>query len=271
MNTSRKFYFVSLSAFVFFLLLQAGLRAQTASENQLKNFRFGLKIAPAINWYAPDDKKITPGGARLRFGYGLITEFRLSNVVSISTGIDGDIQGGKLVFDSASYYLSSDLTMVKRADVDSAKLHNKTITRYLLNDRSYRITYVTIPVVFKLKTKEIGYFTYFGQFGIDISVRAKAKANDNVTLWGTSQRSTNAKIDISKDMSLFRFGLNAGLGTEYNFSGSTSAMISLTYHNSFNNVLDSRSAYLIRNSGTNEGFTQAANYNAIILTLGVLF
>src|SRR4051812_9761738 len=84
-------------------------------ENNLKNFRFGLKVAPALTWYKPDasSKNFAKGGSSLKLNYGLITEFRLNKVASFATGLEVAYDGGKLSVANPSstpnfYYLSKD-------------------------------------------------------------------------------------------------------------------------------------------------------------------
>jgi hypothetical protein len=36
---------------------------------------------------------------------------------------------------------------------------------------------VNIPIILKMKTKEIGYFTYFGEFGAVLGFKTKARVN----------------------------------------------------------------------------------------------
>ena len=73
-----------------FLILSILLINQTLKAQEeiaaLKNFRVGIKATPTISWTKPEDSKLfVGGGARLRFGYGLVTEFKLNKVVSFFT------------------------------------------------------------------------------------------------------------------------------------------------------------------------------------------
>ncbi|MBK7183324.1 MAG: hypothetical protein IPH89_10510 [Bacteroidetes bacterium] len=37
-------------------------------ENEIKNFRFGLKVTPSLNWYKPDGKIFEKNGISPKFG-----------------------------------------------------------------------------------------------------------------------------------------------------------------------------------------------------------
>ncbi|HEU4716211.1 MAG TPA: outer membrane beta-barrel protein [Bacteroidia bacterium] len=237
-------------------------------ENDLKNFRFGLKATGMLTWYKPDDKKkYESNGVSTKGSYGLSTEFRLNKVAVIATGLQVDYDGGKLnMLDTNYYFLSKDSQFMTKSD--TAGQHFDT---YWLRSRTYNTTYLTIPLTLKLKTNEIGFLTYYGQFGVNASFKLKSRVNDKVTT--TSLGSADQKdLDNTSDMSLFRFALNIGGGAEYNLSGSTSMVFGINWYNGFSNVIKSDSKYLFRTASNSYAATpQKATSNAIALTVGVLF
>lgn len=238
-------------------------------ENELKNFRFGLKAIPMITWYKPDDAaKFENGGARLKFGYGLSTEFRLSKVAVVATGLQIDYDGGKINFkDTAYYFLNRDSELIEKADTGGVIGESL----YRLKKRSYNTTYVTIPITLKLKTNEIGYMTYYGQFGVNASVRARSRVDDDV-LGSNNAPANQSKLLNSTDMQLLKLALNVGLGAEYNMSGSTSLVFGINYINGFTNVAKKESKYLFRTASNDYNpVKQDFRANAVQITLGVLF
>jgi hypothetical protein len=252
--------------------------AQDGGENDLKNFRFGLKATGMITWYKPDDqKKYVSDGTMARGSYGLITDFRLNKVASFSTGIQVDYDGGRLSFKSATdtnfYFLSKDNEFLSRSDSTAGA------SKYRLVSRAYKTTYLTIPITLKLKTPEIGMLTYFGQFGINASFRLKSRVDDEVnavsggpyneTIGGGSKQEA---ILNTADMNPFRLQLVIGGGAEYNLAGSTSLIFALHWHNGFSNAFQTDSEYLFRNHANNyEPTKQNAKSSAIALTVGILF
>jgi hypothetical protein len=268
-------------------LVFGGNFAFSQEENNLKNFRFGLKVAPALTWYKPDasSKNFNKGGSSLKLQYGLITEFRLNKVASFVTGFEVAYDGGKLTVASPStsatpnfYYLSKDGNLIEREDTAG-----QNYTPYQLFGRTYKTTYLTLPIALKLKTNEIGMLTYFGQIGVNTSIRLKNHVDDDV-VQGTnsvafgpvfaanSPHTTNSNLDNTKDMQLLKFALNLGLGAEYNLSGSTSLVFGINYHQGFSNVVKGESRYLFGSSSNNyNAIKQDIKSSAIVLTLGVLF
>jgi hypothetical protein len=242
-------------------------------KKEKASFRFGLKMAPSIAWMRPDDKKkLDSDGAALKFAYGLITEFRLSSVASFCTGVEVNYTGGSLNFVNAVdsvYYDPSEYT------VPPAGISDK----FFIAQRTYKITYVDLPLLLKMKTPEVGGFTYFGMFGINLSIRGKVKANDTGTLVSYKNDTTTIKVTneyeipdliVTKDMNFFRAGLNVGAGAEYNIAGTTSLFASINFQNGFTNVLKKESETM-RSLAKNQQFIQNAKTNFFQINIGILF
>lgn len=60
--------------------------------------RLGLKISPNIAWMNPNEKDYTNNGVSAGFSFGFISEFRLTEHYTISTGFNFSFLGGNLKF-----------------------------------------------------------------------------------------------------------------------------------------------------------------------------
>jgi hypothetical protein len=267
-----------LSLLLLVLCAKVNWAQDAGGENELKNFRFGLRATPSLNWYKPDDKKkFESAGIRPKFGYGLITEFRLSKVVSLATGVGFDYDGGKLkmLIDTNAVYYVKDNEFIETEDPGKTYEDTSgTVGIFYLSERSYNTNYITIPLTLKMKTKEIGMLTYYGMFGINASFRVKSRVDDKYRVIYAPARSTydGSDMENTNDMNLFKFALNIGGGAEYNLSGSTSVVFGLNYFGGFSNVLKKESRYLQdATQTTNKPLIQKATGNAIALTVGILF
>jgi hypothetical protein len=262
----------SISIILFFVLALSVMAQE--GEKQPK-FRFGLKVAPSVAWLGPDKTKfndlaVSNGGARLKFGYGLITEFVLAKNYSFLTGVEVTYLGGSINYDA--------LNKVNYKLNDSTALFLKT--------REYKQQYVTIPLALKLKTNEIGYFTYFGQIGVDASFKIKGRANDEGTLFSMDTATntftipgivhTESDVDILKQINLFRIALNVGIGAEWNIAGNTSLLFAVNYNNGFTNFFYNKSKdenKLVDDADPSKAqkLEEKASSNYVSLTVGVLF
>jgi hypothetical protein len=262
-----------------------------------KSVRFGLIVSPSVNWLKSGEKIIEKNGASMKFGGGLGLEFRLTNVAVFATGLMINTSGGKVKYKndlsgnpSSSYVAyfydkeNDEIAEFQPAyDAYTTPSTPPGSDRYdacLINERKYMITYVTLPLTLKLRTKEIGSLTYFGMFGVNSSFRVAAKATDEVQKMSTVtgdwlSPETISKSDIKKDVSLFNEALNMGLGVEWNLSGTTSLVIGANYLLGFTNIVKNNSDYLQKftEGGTGYGtpLKQSLKSNSIGLTIGVLF
>jgi hypothetical protein len=267
-----------LAKICFLLVVAVSLKPHSAvAQEGGSNFRFGLKIAPQVAWLSPDDsKRLQSDGAKLKFNAGLITEFKINNSASFVTGIEMNSLGGSLNF------TPSDSVYYNPVPYDSEIPANNIVAKHYVRNRTYRANYVDIPLTLRLRTPEIGVLTYFAQVGMNMGIRTKVKANDVGSLFVITRAQdtvlnvisnpnyTLEDIDISKDMNLFRLGLNLGAGFEYNLVGTTNLLVGINYHNSFTNALKERSNELFADRRTID-FRQIAKNNFVQLTIGVLF
>ncbi len=248
---------IAIFTFLFSILFLCKTVNAQEDENNLKNFRFGLHAIPAIAWYKPDVvKSFSSSGSQLKFAYGLATEFRLNKVASFATGINISYSGGGLNFldDSVHYEVVTD----SKTDI------------FYIKERIFNTIYADIPITLKMKTPEIGAMTYFGQFGVNMGIRTKARATDKVIVNNPSgPEVTQDNVDITKDISFVQLGLNVGLGAEYNLAGSTSLVFSVNYHNGFTNITQKESDYLKDKKGNPLKLDNQSNYFSV--TVGVLF
>ena len=89
--------------------------------------------------------------------------------------------------------INKDYSFIETTEVDGDYIPEDTSAyRVQLKSRTYKNNYVTIPVGIKMKTKEIGYMTYFGEFGLNLAFRTGTKIADDVDYLGDN----DAKADI---------------------------------------------------------------------------
>jgi hypothetical protein len=282
------------------LLLANSFQAQDDS-NFDKKFRFGLRVAAQPTWVSSNDNFTSKDKTGFGYGFGLVTEFKLSNIIHLYTGIGGDFERASVKYKNsftlvpaggvgAGYSTDANGDMIEAKDgTNENTYYSATNAKYILTERKIKVAYITIPILLKMMTKEISGFRYYGMFGGELGIRSSMKADDKVqqivatatppslNLVSTSNNNAN----IGKDGSLIplRFGLNVGLGSEYRLSGSTAVFLSVNYFHSFTNMMRNESKYIYTASTTdpNTGAVDFTNLKqglmmrAIRINLGVMF
>ena len=248
---------------------------QAVGPKTRKRFKMGFQVSPSVDFFAPSTDGVDLHKAKAKFGYGMVAELAFTNNYAFVFGIEHKLAGASLDFKQASVngegarYIPLDDT-----------------TRFELQTRLYRFDYVNVPLTLKLMTNEIGYFTYFGQFGADISVLANAKFKDEGNLYSTDSTFVNQTVDFTsryKHSSFINVKLRIGVGAEWNFSGNTSLVFSVSYHNGFidlmkdaneDRIASDEGLYLDKDTDFKDSttpFELIANLHHVALNVGILF
>ncbi len=208
-----------------------------------QGFRLGLTGSPSVAWFKSETEGYNSEGVRFGISYGLLAEFIMAEQYTFATGINVTYFGGKLAFPIADAVSSAN--------------------PFTQQERIYKLQNVEIPLTLKMKTREIGYNTYFAKFGFGGSVNMSAKAND--TFYNNSDSSTlnQNDVDIKGDTPLFRASMIVGLGLEHSLGGSTSLVTGLTFNNGFTNILKGKDYTDLRK--------QQARANYLEFSIGILF
>ena len=219
-----------INTLILFCLLTIMSFAQTTKTATTNKYRLGFKVSPNISWLASDNNNINLGSNALKFGYGMIFDVFFSENYAIGTGLNVNKTGA-----NCSYFIT-----------------NTDLTEVAEINRNLNLQYAQIPLTFKMKTKEIGYLTYWGQFGLGLNMKLKSTSDDetdylldknidvnNNFIWENSSKDnliSNNK-DITNESQIFSSNLIFAAGVEYNLSENTSLLVGLTYQNGFTDIL----------------------------------
>lgn len=244
----------ALLSFVFVISITAKAQA---------DFQLGLNFSPNLGWFKAKTDNVTHEKTKLGFNFGVIGDFNIADNYAFSTGLNIVTIGGEI-----SYPFVQEVAPI--GSISGRKTADVTIK------------YVEIPLTLKLKTNQIGYLTYYGQFGFGLGVNYDAKADVSFAYPTTSGGGNSSAKDVNykDEINLLRASLIVGLGAEYNLSGNTSFIMGITFNNGFTNVLskdgyadDNNDGYGdVDNTGKgnkNKDFKAINNY--LLLNLGVIF
>lgn len=219
------------------LLIPTIVLVTTSCFGQVQ-FRFGLTANPLLSWMKAEESTIEKGKMRGGFEYGFMTDIDFTENYVLATGITVSIAGGNLTY--------TDSLLPFNGDVDA----------------TFKLQYLNLPVVFKMRTNEIGKFKYYGGLGLVPAFRFKARLDaedDDGVIFD------NENIVKNKDQTggvlesvVFNLSLHVEGGIEFPFSDRTALVAGVFYRNGFVNVL----------KDTNE---DKISLNNLGLRIGVLF
>ncbi len=208
-----------------FLALIVLILAPTAIQAQDEvRTRFGIKVAPNLSWTRADSRGLQSEGNRLGYSIGLLAEFPvgISGNYRFASGLYLTTIGG-----NSSYSYETTDTI------------NRPVTN--VQESTWRLRYVEIPLTIKMMTNEIGYLRYYGQLGVSLgaNLRARMDSEYRYSVGGVTPPSViEEDLDAQGDVTTIRAALVIGGGVEYNFSGQTSLLVGLTYNNSILNMVN---------------------------------
>jgi len=290
------------SFLLFFLPLLIFGQSNTSNpiidQQEFRKVRFGFYTQGSLGWLNPEQQKIYSRGT-LGFGsgWGFDLEINFNKNTSLRSGLNlSNFNAGLNYFDTdlnpnldATYFaLDQNEDFINWNEVlTNTKIPDTVV--YQLYSRNYKINYLNIPLIIKFKTNEIGYFTYFGEFGGTLGFKTSASVDDEIKpfIYDTSSMgfnhilpNTNQKfivkdINLDKGTQSIRVGLNMGLGAEYNLAGSTALFIQINYNYFLNNLLVKEENEIFLRKVDNNGAFKKVGVKAIpgsvVLSLGIIF
>lgn len=199
--TPKALFLSIMLIFPMFLAAQPGL-----------GLSFGLHADPVICWFGSDINKISNEGARPGFNFGFSVNRYFGPNYSFSSGINLISAGGRLVSNEETIF-----------ELD--KYDTETVTVPANEAIAYRIQYLSVPLGLKLQTNQIGYMTFFSDFGVDPKVVIGGKADiPYLDIKGESAKS---------ELNIFNLSYHITAGIEYSLGGSTAAVLGLGFDNNF--------------------------------------
>lgn len=181
---------------------------------QKTNLRFTVFVDPKFSWMKSDYNSIDNDGSKLGVNIGLNVDNFFADNYALMSGISIDNTGGNLKFENAK-------------TLQTGSGEENLPAGSVIN---YKLQYINIPLGLKLKTNEIGYWTFFTHLGLNGGINIKATAEvDDFEL---------ENENISDEVRLFNLGYFIGAGAEYSIGGNAAIVAGLTYTNGFVDITD---------------------------------
>ena len=181
-----------------------------------QEFRFGLTASPVFDWARVDGEEYENVGTKLGFQYGLLFDQTIGSVerYAFSTGI-------------VINYVNVGISSTDTANDISAEW-------------TARSQYIEIPLTIRLRTNEVNYFSYYGQFGLTPGVCIKSRGDltvNDVALYEDVNLRDKDNLTDSQ-YQLFNVSLTLGIGAEYSIAENTNIIGGIFFQNGFANIID---------------------------------
>jgi hypothetical protein len=177
--------------------------------------KFGIHFDPLISWFSTDNYDVHSDGAVPGLNFGISYNKYFSPNYSFSSGISIISAGGKLVYN-------------KTTSLELKNYYNEIITVGPGEDITYRIYYLSIPLGLKLQTNQIGYGSFFTDFGLDPKIAVGGRAD----IPSLNIEGGNAMPDLRT----FNLSYHIIAGMEYPFGGFNNIVVGIGFENNFFDV-----------------------------------
>lgn len=233
--------------------LSTSVMAQEAAD---KTVQAGLVMAIGPNFQKMGTKIMAADGSGLDLTIGMNANWSFNENLGFNTGVEFDFSTIKYKTSSSDeiYYWYNDSEILQQQDV--AGTANAEL--FKMSSRSQKGTYLTIPTMLLFRTNFIGYFRYFGKFGLRNSFLLTNKINDtgvnyDIDIPGNPIEISGENLNMRAKGDMFFFKSAVGLagGAEWNFSGSTSLVAELGFYYGFTPL------HLDKNEGKTTLYTAA--------------
>ncbi|MDR1698284.1 MAG: PorT family protein [Prevotellaceae bacterium] len=232
--------FFAIIASVF--CLTATAQDAYSSASPAERLAVGFKVAPSMAWISPNADFVSSDGSMLRFNWGFIVKYHLTENYSLISGFNVNTLGGSLKY--------------KRDEV-TLTTENKFST-------------FEIPFSFRLTTEPFfeKYF-FFAQVGLSGSYAFNPNIktthySNNLVDPAPGETLSLPDIDDSQAVNRFVFAYNLAVGAEYQATEKMAVTAQILFNNSLSSLLDSDD---YRIHGSKIGGT----YNFVELGVGVMF
>ncbi len=262
------------------IAISSAVLAQEAAD---KKYQAGIVAGFGMNFQKMETKKLVSNGVGTDLTIGANVNIGFTETIGLTTGVEFDFESLKYAAADGEniYYHYVDNKILK-----SEETNDPNAELFQMSTRKQKPVYLTIPTMLLFRTNFIGYFRYFGKFGLRNSFLLSNKINDtgfnfdpNQILTGTKTEGTNDNMSAANEMFFFKSAVGASGGAEWNFTGSTCLVAELGFYYGFTPLYYNRAEEktFLYTSGLNNGsgndlrFSNQAKQTQLMLKVSILF
>jgi len=259
------------SFWLIFTCFTVHLMSVFGQEAAEKKIQAGIVFGTSVNFQQLNTKRFEQDGVGGDFTIGVDMNYGLSDAFAFSTGLEFDFSkfSYNTVEGQNAWYYFNDSEILGRSDNSTGS------DLFSLKHRQHNTIYLTIPTMIQFRTSYIGYFRYFGKFGLKNSFCLSNKMNDegfiNPLSIGTPEIKQNTNMHSPSDLLFYKGSVGLSLGAEWNFIGSTVLSGEVGYYYGFTPIHYTFDNDNLSLQDANGFFSNSANQNQLNFKLAVLF
>lgn len=267
------------------IILLSSVFQVSAQEAADKKVQAGLVFGYGMAFQKMETKNIKTNGLGSDLTIGANMNYAFNDNIGLNIGIEFDFETLKykgtddysfVPGDKNLYYAFSDSEIKSRTDdINIQDYNNADYDVFHLLERKQKAVYLTVPTMILFRTKFIGYFRYFGKFGLKTSFLLGSKINDegfNLSSSTPGEISENSNMTAKNEMFFMKSSVGLAGGAEWNFVGSTSLVAEIGYYYGFVPLYynkDSQDRYLTTPADGN--INNKAKQSQLMLKVSILF
>lgn len=213
------------------ILVLASIFQVNAQEAADKKVQAGLVFGYGMAFQKMQTKYLKTNGLGSDLTIGANMNYGFNDNIGLNVGIEFDFETLKYqTGNTAVGYFYNDSKIIPADD------YNGSQDGFVLLERKQKPIYLTIPTMVLFRTKFIGYFRYFGKFGLKTSFLLGNKITDegyHVSSLTPFDVVENKNMTAKNEMFFMKSSVGLAGGAEWNFVGSTSLVAEIGYYYGF--------------------------------------
>ncbi|MGB0914976.1 MAG: outer membrane beta-barrel protein [Crocinitomicaceae bacterium] len=268
--------------------LALNLQAQEAAD---KKIQAGIVAGYGMNFQKMGTDRLKSNGIGSDFTIGANVTIGLNDALAFNTGLEFDFESLKYKAGTNPVYYAYDDKNILRLDKYTEK--NNDIDNSInlndvdaINDNNYfrldqrkqEVVYLTLPTMLVFRTNFIGYFRYFGKFGLRTSFALSSKSTDIGSdlqdavntpdgVQFTEIGGSNKDMKSKGDQFFIKSAVGLSGGAEWNFTGGTSLVGEIGYYYGFTPLYNKRTFF----TDIDGEFANNATQSQLQLKFSILF
>lgn len=216
-----------------------------------------IYIAPSVNWFSGVSRPFIRENATVTVIPAWMIDFRVGTYGYISTGLSYNTLGCVLSFPDDYINRQEALGFSSNGIVY----------------RTYKVSYLEIPVTFKMISNYMGRWAFHGDIGARLGMKLQAKAHDVYTDFNyTDPLNSSNTIDgelirtskLGNTVNFLNVAASIRGGAQFYLGTYASLLMGLEYRYGFTPILNSKSTHA-------DGVYTKAKSQQFLLTLGIIF